>query len=249
MDKLGKRQIAAALLVLCVALAGCGEKQDVPQNTPELPSVPATTESEPLPEMPAETGTQPEEYPPLEFYGDDSVESQPDFTSFAGRYDGVESEFDGMELDAQGNFTLYRGTASASSGRIVYVCKPEFYEFYAYDPVDEIYRRVISADENSVEIHGLGKYTRSAEQTLPATDFADFEGAWYLDGDISGDCYLLIDRYGYWSYFDGGELTDVGQLEQTGGLLAVGQDSKTYQISLTSESALQFDGRSFEKDE
>lgn len=242
------------LVLVCLFLTGCGKQETAVTETVEPTAAPTVTEAETLPEtVPASTAPD-GEYPPLEFYGDDSVEASPDFTSFAGQYDGS-GEYRVLTVDEAGNFELARnpGEVPAVTGQIVYVCKPEFFEFYAYDRAEEVYRKVRFADEQRIEIAFYGSFLLTSGQQelqMPETEFADFEGAWYPDSNVVGDCYILIDLYGCWSYFDGGELVDFGQLEREsdGKIKAVGEEGNEYETVLTSDGTLTFDGRVFVKD-
>lgn len=241
------RQLLCGLLaaLLCALLAACNHQSSAPNQTLNLSQTQQTEQTAPPTQLPETTAQEEpdEEYPPLRFTGDASVVGEPDFTAFAGVYKG-NGDYMQLTVDDCGNFSLYRtpeGEASVS-GRILYICKPEFFAFYAYDGVEETYHRVIRADEEKIEIADFGVFFLTMKPTPIQGDFKDFEGAWYLDGDLYGDVYLLIDLYGNFSSF-GTETVDTGVLKHLtdGTVEAVFDDGHKTNIELISETELRFD--------
>lgn len=69
-------------------------------------------------------------------------------------------------------------------------------------------------DDLNYEDDGLGddlydEYTPNPE--LYQVDVSEFAGTWYYDGDYAASTFLVIDRYGNWSYYERAE----GEAEAT----------------------------------
>lgn len=105
--------------------------------------------------------------------------------------------------------------AAAWDGRGGEVAQPEddselYIDTYGYFDYDEDGL----GDDFNYEEDGLGddlydEYTPNPE--LYQVDVSEFAGTWYYDGDYAASTFLVIDRYGNWSYYERAE----GEAEAT----------------------------------
>ena len=203
--KHGKKYISLLLaLLLCLALAACGS---------------------------AEEPAAPQDDPNEGLGGDLSEDAFNDFSEFEGiRLGEANNDYDSMEIDAEGNWTVYLGNEAADYGYLRY--EPEWEALYAYSSLDDSGSRIAMQDGqlytaaygyfNPGEDMEYLYYEDTAGDEVPAwngrldgasdgywswdselcqRNVSEFEGIWYYDGDLSSDAYLWIDDAGNWSWY------------------------------------------------
>ena len=203
--KHGKKYISLLLaLLLCLALAACGS---------------------------AEEPAAPQDDPNEGLGGDLSEDAFNAFTEFEGFWLGeANNDYDSMEIDAEGNWTVYLGNEAADYGYLRY--EPEWEALYAYSSLDDSGSRIAIQDGqlytaaygyfNPGEDMEYLYYEDTAGDEVPAwngrldgasdgywswdselcqRNVSEFEGIWYYDGDLSSDAYLWIDDAGNWSWY------------------------------------------------
>ena len=163
--------------------------------------------------------------------GDPSGDAADDFSSYAGTWLGDgNTEYDELEIDADGNWSIYLDGSIVADGYLQY--EPEWESIYAYNYQDGSGGRFALEDDGRIYISTHG-YFAPSEDTAPlwteddASDswdeepdwddsadaywswdselcqrnVAEFEGIWYYDGDLSAETYIVIDDLGQWSYY------------------------------------------------
>lgn len=203
--KHGKKYISLLLaLLLCLALAACGS---------------------------AEEPAAPQDDPNEGLGGDLSEDAFNDFSEFEGIWLGeANNDYDSMEIDAEGNWTVYLGNEAADYGYLRY--EPEWEALYAYSSLDDSGSRIAIQDGqlytaaygyfNPGEDVEYLYYEDTAGDEVPAwngrldgasdgywswdsklcqRNVSEFEGIWYYDGDLSSDAYLWIDDAGNWRWY------------------------------------------------
>ena len=147
-----------------------------------------------------------------------------DFTAFAGIWLGeANNDYDSMEIDADGSWTLYLCGEAVDSGSLRY--EPEWEAVYAYSDLDDSGSRIaLEGSQLYTAAYGYfnsgegmeylwyapGSLAESSEasgsywswdSSLFQRNVAEFEGVWYYEGDLSAETYIVLDGHGSWSYY------------------------------------------------
>ena len=147
-----------------------------------------------------------------------------DFTAFAGIWLGeANNDYDSMEINADGSWTLYLCGEAVNSGYLRY--EPEWEAVYAYSDLDDSGSRIaLEGSQLYTAAYGYfnsgegmeylwyapGSLAESSESSgsywswdssLFQRNVAEFEGVWYYEGDLSAETYIVIDGHGSWSYY------------------------------------------------
>ena len=213
--------LAGLVLLLCLLCTACGstEEQTAPQDDP----------NEGL-------------------GGGLSEDTANDFSGFEGIWLGeANNDYDSMEFDADGNWTLFLSGEAVGDGYLRY--EPEWDAVYAYSSRDDsgspiamedgqLYSAAYgyfnpgegmeylwyedgggssngqslteddAPDPSGDEVPGWNGRLNgnpdsywSWDSELCQRNVSEFEGIWYLDGDLSAETYIVIDDSGNWSYY------------------------------------------------
>ena len=213
--------LAGLVLLLCLLCTACGstEEQTAPQDDP----------NEGL-------------------GGGLSEDTANDFSGFEGIWLGeANNDYDSMEFDADGNWTLFLSGEAVDDGYLRY--EPEWDAVYAYSSRDDsgspiamedgqLYSAAYgyfnpgegmeylwyedgggssngqslteddAPDPSGDEVPGWNGRLNgnpdsywSWDSELCQRNVSEFEGIWYLDGDLSAETYIVIDDSGNWSYY------------------------------------------------
>ena len=150
-----------------------------------------------------------------------------DFSEFEGTWLGeANNDYDHIDIDADGNWTLWYGEDAADYGYLRY--EPEWGGVYAYSSVDDSGGRLVVQDDGRLysTVFGYFNYGDGMEyiwyenggndgQTQDRDDetfyswnselcqrnVSEFEGIWYYDGDLSAEMYIVVDGDGDWSWY------------------------------------------------
>ena len=152
-----------------------------------------------------------------------------DFSGFEGIWLGeANNDYDSMEFDAEGNWTLYLSGEVVDDGYLRY--EPEWEAVYAYSNTDDSGSQIAMEDgqlycaaDGSGQVQPLfGLRVGSPvvdvavvsdrldgvpdsywwwDSDLCPRNVSEFEGIWYYDGDLSAETYIVIDGNGNWSYY------------------------------------------------
>ena len=149
--------------------------------------------------------------------GDLNEDTVNDFSGYEGIWLGdARNDYDYMEIDAEGNWTLYIGEDAVADGFLRY--EPEWESIYAYNNQDGSGGRFAIEDSGQLYIstYGYFNYGEGMENIqyssggnefyswnaeLYQRNVSEFEGVWYYDGDLSADMFIVIDGDGNWSYY------------------------------------------------
>ena len=151
-----------------------------------------------------------------------------DFSGFEGIWLGeADNDYDSIEFDAEGNWTLYLSGEVVDDGYLRY--EPELEAIYAYSNSDDS-GSLIAMEEGQLYSAAYGYFNYgegmeylwyedggrlteddetgggqdaywSWDSDLCQRNVSEFEGIWYYDGDLSAETYLVIDDEGSWSYY------------------------------------------------
>ena len=195
--------LAGLILLLCLLCTACGstEEPSPPQDNPDDGS------------------------------GALSEDSVNDFSPYEGIWLGDEkNEYDYMEIDAEGNWSLYAGGDVAADGYLQY--EPEWEAIYAYNYQDGSGGRFVPQDDGRLYISTYGYFssgegaeylwyengsgtegtdtgddagsadgTDSGYSSYDSIDISSLTGIWYYEGDLASDSFLVIDDNGGWSLY------------------------------------------------
>ena len=114
-----------------------------------------------------------------------------DFSGFEGIWLGeADNDYDSMEFDAEGNWTLYLSGEVVDDGYLRY--EPEWEE---PDPSED------EVPDWNGRLDGDPDSYWSWDSDLCQRNVSEFKGIWYYDGDLSAETYIVIDGNGNWSYY------------------------------------------------
>ena len=133
-----------------------------------------------------------------------------DFSGFEGIWLGeANNDYDSMEFDAEGNWTLYLRGEVVDDGYLRY--EPEWEAIYAYSNLDDSGSLIVMEDEPDPSgdevpdwngrLDGDPDSYWSWDSDLCQRNVSEFEGIWYYDGNLSAETYIIIDGNGNWSYY------------------------------------------------
>lgn len=196
-----KKRTAMLVPTLALLLAACGG----------APAETTTSVEEP------EETIAPQDDPNEGLGGDLTEDTVNDFSGYEGIWLGESNnEYDYLELDAEGNWALYRGGDVVADGYLLY--EPEWESIYAYNYQDGSGGRFALEDDGRLYITTYGYFNYgdgmegisydnggneyySWNADLYQRDVSEFAGVWYYDGDLSAETYIVIDGSGGWSYY------------------------------------------------
>ena len=154
--------------------------------------------------------------------GDLTEDTVNDFSGFEGIWLGeANNDYDSMEIDAEGNWTLYLSGEVVDEGYLRY--EPEWEAIYAYSSSDDS-GSLITMEEGQLYSAAYGYFNYgdgmeylwyedggspdgnpdsywSWDSDLCQRNVSEFKGIWYYDGDLSAETYIVIDGNGNWSYY------------------------------------------------
>ena len=113
-----------------------------------------------------------------------------DFSGFEGIWLGeADNDYDSMEFDAEGNWTLYLSGEVVDDGYLRY--EPEWEAIYAYSSSDDS-GSLITMEEGQLYSAAYGYFNYGE----------GMEYLWYEDGGhLTAETYIVIDGNGNWSYY------------------------------------------------
>lgn len=156
--------------------------------------------------------------------GDLNEDTVNDFSGFEGIWLGeANNDYDYMEFDDEGNWTLYLSGEVMDEGYLRY--EPEWEAIYAYSNRDDSGSRIAMQD-GQLYCAAYGYFNPgegmeylwyqdgsqlteddepdsywSWDSELCQRNVSEFEGVWYYDRDLSAEMYIVIDGNGDWSYY------------------------------------------------
>ncbi len=155
-------------------------------------------------------------------YGPENIVS--DFSMYEGLWKGdANNQFDEayIEFDADGFWQLYSGGDAIDDGYLWYESEEDVTYIYSYqDGAVNGGRVKLEGDQLYISTLGYFDYldgrggqwqgdnggrnwdheNRKAVG-LDYENISEFQGTWYLDGDLSAQNYIIIDSNGNWSYY------------------------------------------------
>ena len=170
----------------------------------------------------AEGQIAPQDDPNEGLGGDLTEDTVNDFSGFEGIWLGeANNDYDSMEIDAEGNWTLYLSGEVVDDGYLRY--EPEWEAIYAYSNLDDS-GSLIAMEEGQLYSAAYGYFNYgdgmeylwyedggspdgnpdsywSWDSDLCQRNVSEFKGIWYYDGDLSSETYIVIDSNGNWSYY------------------------------------------------
>ena len=199
--------------------------------------------------------------------GDLTEDTVNDFSGFEGIWLGeANNDYDSMEIDAEGNWTLYLSGEVVDEGYLRY--EPEWEAIYAYSNLDDS-GSLIAMEEGQLYSAAYGYFNYgdgmeylwyedggspdgnpdsywSWDSDLCQRNVSEFKGIWYYDGDLSSETYIVIDSNGNWSYYQ--RVPDVEPAEMDCGVFTYSMDEvSTYYADSTMYDGVSY--RVFEVDE
>lgn len=184
--------LLALTLLLCLSLTACGGDAE-------------STES-------ADDSAGASEADPNEGLGGDVAGlSEDDYTIFQGFWLSTEDQKDTLDIAADGDWTLTSCGEVVDEGFLWYIPDEGLTHFVADQYSDE-FDGYAEVDGDLLSISTLGDFFYFSRS------ISEFEGIWYLDGDLSAEIYLEIDSWGDWECYQRvpgeaeGELIDWGSL-------------------------------------
>ncbi len=198
-----KKSMAVMVPAMVLLLTACGGETVETTETTNMEEVVGTI--------------SPQDDPNEGLGGDLTEDTVNDFSGYEGIWLGeANNEYDSIELDAEGNWTLYRGGEVVADGYLLY--EPEWESIYAYNYQDGSGGRFAVEDDGRLYITTYGYFTYgdgmetiwynddgneyySWNADLYQRDVSEFAGVWYYDGDLAADTYIVIDGSGNWSYY------------------------------------------------
>jgi len=169
-----------------------------------------------------EEAISPQDDPNEGLGGGVSEDTVNDFSGFEGIWLGeANNDYDSMEFDAEGNWTLYLSGEVMDDGYLRY--EPEWEAIYAYSSSDDS-GSLITMEEGQLYSAAYGYFNPgegmeylwyedggspdgnpdsywSWDSDLCQRNVSEFKGIWYYDGDLSAETYIVIDGNGNWSYY------------------------------------------------
>ena len=199
--------------------------------------------------------------------GDLTEDTVNDFSGFEGIWLGeANNDYDSMEIDAEGNWTLYLSGEVVDEGYLRY--EPEWEAIYAYRNLDDS-GSLIAMEEGQLYSAAYGYFNYgdgmeylwyedggspdgnpdsywSWDSDLCQRNVSEFKGIWYYDGDLSSETYIVIDGNGNWSYYQ--RVPGVEPAEMDCGVFTYSMDEvSTYYADSTMYDGVSY--RVFEVDE
>ena len=199
--------------------------------------------------------------------GDLTEDTVNDFSGFEGIWLGeANNDYDSMEIDAEGNWTLYLSGEVVDEGYLRY--EPEWEAIYAYSSSDDS-GSLITMEEGQLYSAAYGYFNYgdgmeylwyedggspdgnpdsywSWDSDLCQRNVSEFKGIWYYDGDLSAETYIVIDGNGNWSYYQ--RVPGVEPAEMDCGVFTYSMDEvSTYYADSTMYDGVSY--RVFEVDE
>ena len=199
--------------------------------------------------------------------GDLTEDTVNDFSGFEGIWLGeADNDYDSMEFDAEGNWTLYLSGEVVDDGYLRY--EPEWEAIYAYSSSDDS-GSLITMEEGQLYSAAYGYFNYgdgmeylwyedggspdgnpdsywSWDSDLCQRNVSEFKGIWYYDGDLSSETYIVIDGNGNWSYYQ--RVPGVEPAEMDCGVFTYSMDEvSTYYADSTMYDGVSY--RVFEVDE
>ena len=204
--------------------------------------------------------------------GDLSEDTVNDFSGFEGIWLGeANNEYDSMEFDAEGNWTLYLSGEVVDSGYLRY--EPEWEAIYAYSDLDDS-GSLISMEEGQLYSAAYGYFNYgegmeylwyedgetdwngrldgdpdsywSWDPDLCQRDVLEFRGIWYYDGDLAAETYIVIDGSGGWTYYQRAPGAEAAEMD-CGTFSYSTNETSTYYADSTTYAGVSY--RVFEVDE
>ena len=196
----------------------------------------------------------PQEDPTEGLGGGLSEDAVNDFSAFEGIWLGeADDDYDSMEFDAEGSWTLCRSGEVVDEGYLRY--EPEWEAVYAYSSRDDSGSRI--AIENGRLYSTAYGYFNSGEGmeylwyqdgdgnpgdggdgNYDSYDISSLAGIWYYNGDLASDRFAVIDENGGWSLYQRAPGAENAEVDS--GWLEEQEESNTFYA----ESAV-YDGVSY----
>ena len=154
-------------------------------------------------------------------YGPENIVS--DFSMYEGLWKGdANNQFDEayIEFDADGFWQLYSGGDAIDDGYLWYELEEDVTYIYSYQDGavnggrvklegDQLYISTLGyfdylngrGGQWQGDIGGNWDHENRKAVGLDYENISEFQGTWYLDGDLSAQNYIIIDSNGNWSYY------------------------------------------------
>ena len=160
--------------------------------------------------------------------GEDGGDEVYDYTEYSGTwYSTGDYEYDYIEIDVFGEWTLYAGGEAALTGELKY--EPEWESVYAYNDNDGS-GCMTRLEDGELYLASYGYFSKGGadDGDTEPLDSTGLAGIWYLNGDLDAASYIRFDDLGNWELYQRESGDADGELTQSGTLSPSGMEPDTF---------------------